>query len=58
MGLVKAAHPQCPVAAVARQIQGMARDAGQGLDDWSPVVGVPQQAVQQYQWYGGIRDHG
>ncbi|MNC43397.1 hypothetical protein D3C75_922540 [compost metagenome] len=58
MGLVKAAHPQPLVAAVARQIQGQALDAGQGLDDRPPVVGIAEQAVQQHQRRGGIRGHG
>ncbi|MNF96438.1 hypothetical protein D3C84_792290 [compost metagenome] len=59
VGLVKAAHPQPLVAAVARQVQRVAGDVGQPLHHGLPVVGVAEQTVQQYQgWLGSVSGHG
>ncbi|MNI58057.1 hypothetical protein D3C73_1131520 [compost metagenome] len=59
VGLVKAAHPQPLVAAVARQVQRVAIDSRQCFDHWLPVAAITQQAVQQNQpWLVCVSGHG
>ncbi|MNJ55417.1 hypothetical protein D3C77_509030 [compost metagenome] len=59
VGLVKAAHPQPLVAAVARQVQRVAIYSRHCLDHWLPVAAITQQAVQQNQpWLVCVSGHG